>query len=277
LSPPSPQAELRQVLDALERVERRQRMMGDLFVRAYWSALDDIEARIARPDDLLTCLACGEEFARAHGEAVATQCAFGGGRLERYRCPACGCIFGPAKCLRASQGVLDADTALLYEAYSESDGTAHELRAFRLLDPKPGGLYLNWGSGAWSRSIETLRGEGYDVWGFEPNVKPGSPFVARSRAEISARFDGIFSNNVLEHLSDPLAQFREFASLLKPGGRMAHATPCYEYFCAETRFHVFFPLGDAPQRLAARTGFDLVGAERDGDFDARVFQLRSAA
>jgi SAM-dependent methyltransferase len=261
----------RQILQRLDVIERRQRMASDFLVRAYWSALDEAEARSAAPTDQLQCLACGEAAPRAAHKVWTATCAFGGGRLERCQCPACGCIFGPQKCLRAAQGVLDADLALVYENYKESDGTAHEIRAFRLLDPKPGGLYLNWGCGAWSSAIETLRAEGYDVWGFEPNVEAASPFVARSRAEISAKFDGIFSNNVLEHMSDPHAQFQEFAALLKPGGRMVHATPCYEHLCADTRFHVFFPLGEAPARLAARSGFTLQGAVRDGGFDARIF------
>lgn len=29
--------------------------------------------------------------------------------------------------------------------------------------------FINWGSGAWSGSVERLRADGYDVWGFEPH------------------------------------------------------------------------------------------------------------
>jgi SAM-dependent methyltransferase len=95
--------------------------------------------------------------------------------------------------------------------------------------------------------------------------------VARRREEISARFDGIFSNNVIEHLVDPAAQFREFHRLLKNGGRMAHASPCYAWSFAYSRFHVFFPLGEAAARLAERSGFTLSAAVDDGDFRVRVF------
>ncbi len=68
------------------------------------------------------------------------------------------------------------------------------------------------------------------------------------------------------------AQFRQFRALLKPGGRMVHATPCYEWLYAYTRFHVFFALGDSIEALAQRTGFRVIGAVRDGPFDARVFE-----
>jgi len=168
------------------------------------------------------------------------------GRLERLECPECGCVFGPLKYLRTPEALVSADYALLYSFYSEGDSTEEELRAFDLLKPTRDRLYLNWGSGAWSRSVEILRAQGYDVWGYEPNAQTDSPFVVRRREEVSARFDGIFSNNVIEHLFSPLDQFLDFRTLLKPDGRMVHASPCYEWSFAFTRFHVFFPLGEAP-------------------------------
>src|SRR5689334_8652958 len=114
------------------------------------------------------------------------------------------------------------------------------LRAFEALRPRRDGVYLNWGPGARSASVERRRARGHDVWGYEPHADVDSPFVARRREEISARFDGIFSNNVIEHLVDPAAQFREFHHLSKNGGRMAHASPCYAWSFAYSRFHVFF-------------------------------------
>ncbi len=105
----------------------------------------------------------------------------------------------------------------------------------------------------------------------EPHAEVGCPFVVRRRDELSARFDGIFSNNVIEHLVDPAARFRDFHAISKPGGRMAHASPCDAWSFAYTRFHVFFPLGEAPARLAERSGFKLSAALDDGDFRVRVF------
>ncbi len=40
--------------------------------------------------------------------------------------------------------------------------------------------------------------------------------MVRSKGEISAKFDAIFSNNVIEHFLDPVAQFNEFRTYLKP-------------------------------------------------------------
>ena len=85
---------------------------------------------------------------------------------------------------------------------------------------------------------------------------------------ISAKFDGIFSNNVLEHFPQPLESFQDMRSCLRPGGAMAHATPCYEWSYAHTRFHVFFPLGRSAAALAQRSGFHVATRIDDGELSA---------
>ncbi len=202
---------------------------------------------------------------------------FAGGRLERLECPSCGCVFGPLKYLKLPPTLIAADYRLLYAHYQEGDSTEAELRAFELLEPKKGELYLNWGSGGWSRSVEILRDRGYDVWGYEPNAASTSAFVVKSRAEISARFHGIFSNNVIEHFLSPVAQFQDFHGILTPNGRMVHASPCYRWSFAFTRFHVFFPLANAPMALGARTGFDAQVAADEDAFRAFVFRRKAEA
>ena len=251
----------------LAKLEARYEALSGLLQPAFWTLLDRLYKRLGpeRPPRL-ACDASGPFALRQE------QCIFGGGALERLECLDCGCVFGPLKYLELPPELIEADYRLLYQSYSEGDSTEQELRAFRALDPRPGGLYLNWGSGAWSGSVEQLRAEGFDVWGYEPFAQTSGPYLVKSRGEISAKFDGIFSNNVIEHLVDPADQFHDFGRVLKPGGRMAHASPCYDWRYAFSRFHVFFPMGEAPERLAARTGFSVVGREDDGDFRMRLFE-----
>jgi 2-polyprenyl-3-methyl-5-hydroxy-6-metoxy-1,4-benzoquinol methylase len=109
------------------------------------------------------------------------------------------------------------------------------------------------------------------VWGYEPTAEAGREFVATRREAISARFDGIFSNNVIEHFRDPIAQFKEFHSLLNERGMMAHSSPCYEYRYSFTRFHTLFLLGRSPDVLAERTGFKVINRIQEGEYIPYVF------
>ena len=232
---------------------------------AVWAALDGSYA-VSLPGREIRCIICDHAALHGDWETVEDECMFGGGRLVRYRCPSCDCIFGPMKFLDLTEAFVALDYRMLYAHYSESDSTDDEIRTFRSIDPRPGATYLDWGcGGAWSRTIDTLRAEGFDVWGYEPSAPDAGDFVVNHRGQISARFDGIFSNNVIEHFRDPVATFRDFHSLLKDGARMAHSSPCYDYACASTRFHSLFLLGRSPDVLAERTGFRVVGRERDND------------
>jgi SAM-dependent methyltransferase len=261
--------------DAIARVallEERQRLLRDVVVRGFWQTLDRLDD-LTLAERSLTCPVCDRSEPHDTLQTRTDHCAFGGGRLERYLCPRCGCVFGPAKYLELDQDLIDADYALLYSEYSEGDSTAEEIRAFHSLNPRPGGLYLNWGCGRWTRTIPILRAQGYDVWGYDPSAPPvGSGFIATRRDAISAQFDGIFSNNVVEHMVRPVDEFRYFHSILAPGGRMAHASPCYHYRYSSTRFHVVFLTGNSPNVLAERTGFRVMAREEEGEFANVVYE-----
>ena len=242
--------------------------------RHLWSTIDELYDRIL-PDSVLTCIVCDHSDRRTGFALHHDQCVFGGGKLERYECPDCGCIFGSKKYLDLSEAAVDADYRFLYSRYSESDSTANELRTFQSLMPEKDGLFLDWGcGGAWSKTIASLRTDGWDVWGYEPSAPVPGDHVVNNRAEISARFNGIFSNNVIEHFRTPVDAFRDFHGLLVDGGTMAHSSPCYEKNYTFTRFHTLFLTGRSPHVLAERTGFEVVDDIRDGEYINFVFRKR---
>lgn len=267
--PDEAQLELR-----LQRLEKGQKLLRAALTRSWWHAVDRLD-RLTLPSSELACPICGRVGRREDLERLVATCSFGGGELERYRCAGCGCIFGPRKVLELDRELLDLDYGILYADYAEGDCTDNEIRAFRALAPQHGLRYLNWGCGAWSRSIPLLRTEGYDVWGYDPCPGPEPrPFVVQSRTVISPGLHGLFSNNVIEHLLRPVEEFRYFHGLLAPGGMMAHATPCYEYAYAESRFHVVFLTGDSPFVLAERSGFRVAERVADGEFRLCLFERR---
>jgi len=241
-------------------------------VNPFWQEVDARYA-VTLPGRRMTCPICDRSEVRESLQMRIDQCAFGGGRLERYVCPGCGCIYGPAKYLDMDHGFIAADYAQLYATYAEGNTTQNEVRTFRALRPRQDGTYVNWGCGAWNQTINDLRAENYDVWGYEPSAQTShNEFVLQSKTRIPRPLAGLFSNNVIEHLTKPVEEFRYFHSILAPGARMAHATPCYHYVFSFTRFHVVFLTGDAPEVLAERTGFRVVAREEDGDFRNCVFE-----
>ena len=156
-----------------------------------------------------------------------------------------------------------------YRVFSEGDSTEQELRAFHALNPERDKKYVNWGSGAWSHSVEVLRAGGWQVFGYEPHgsASRGGDAILRSLDELIAlKPSGIYSNNVLEHLRHPIEELKTMSGLLPPGGMMSHATPCFEYRFEFTRFHLFFFLGRSRHFLADRAGLKMVDYVADGDF-----------
>ena len=257
--------------DRVARLERQQELVDGYFGAAFWRTLDQLYA-LTLPDRVLRCVVCGREAAWSRWEKLVDECMFGGGQLERYRCPACECVFGPQKYLDLDDGFVANDYRLLYSRYAESDSSEDEIRTFRSLKPEPGQLYLDWGcGGSWSPTVDRLRDEGQDVWGYEPSADAPGAFVVNRRGDVSAQFKGIFSNNVIEHFRDPITQFADFHAILREGGTMAHSSPCYELAYTNTRFHTLFLLGNSPHVLAERTGFTVVASEQDGEYRNMVF------
>lgn len=242
----------------------------------HWHLVDEIDSlRVA--SSTLTCELCRALMPRHQFAVLQTECEFGGGRLLRYRCPHCEVIFGAEKMLRLSPAQLGREYEAHYSVYSEGDSTEAEMRAFYALQPKREGCYVNFGAGAWSRSVALLRSEGWNVFAFEPHASAtagaAEDWLIRDWGQLMAsRFNGLFSNNVLEHFRYPVAELARLKGLLVPGGQMAHATPCYEYLYEYTRFHLFFYTGHSRHVLWQMAGLQEVGWEVDGHYMCSVTQ-----
>lgn len=233
-----------------------------------WQLIDLIEAQ-SPPSPALSCPLCGHQGESSAFARHTSHCIFEGGRLERHQCPQCDLIFGPDKMLRLTESQLASEYSCHYQVFAEGDSTDLETRAFLALNPSKQGLYLNWGAGAWSRTLDQLRAQGYQLHGYEPHGldAPAPPHIHTAPEQLAAlRFDGIFSSNVLEHLRHPVRELQHMAGLLKPGGILSHATPCFEYRYEFTRFHLFFFLGRSRQRLAEQAGLVIQDFLIDGDY-----------
>ena len=264
---------LNDILRRLEEIENHTALSDSYTVSSFWRIIDRLYDRLL-PDMIQKCIVCDFEGERGKFKIFVDKCIFGGGVLERYQCPQCECIFGPRKYLDLDEEFVDLDYRLLYSNYHESNSTENELQTFFSLEPQLDGLHMDWGCGAWGTTIQNLRDQNYDVWGYEPSAPITSGFIVNTRDQISAKFDTIFSNNVIEHFRNPIGQFKDFSSILKPGGKMAHSSPCYEYNYAYTRFHTLFLTGRSPYVLAERTGFKILNTIQKGEYINYVFGLK---
>lgn len=245
-----------------------------------WAMVDDLDRRMPRSDALI-CPLCGHRASGGAGSfrPLMSYCIFGGGDLLRHVCPACDLVFGPQKVLALSEHALAEEYDWHYRVYTEGDSTDQEVRAFHALNPRRDGVYLNWGAGDWSRTLDVLRAEGWNVMGFEPHPSGATPrpgVITDWQKLGTMRFDGIFSNNVLEHLRYPVRELRAMAELLASGGRLSHATPCFAYRYEFTRFHIFFYPGRSRDLLARQAGLVPVSFTEDGDFMNMVLAQAAA-
>lgn len=241
-----------------------------------WNLIHRIEA-MREPAHQLNCALCRHSAEVAAFAVHESQCIFEGGAIVRHQCPECDVIFGSAPMLALSAEELSREYELHYRVFAEGDSTEQELRAFYALDPDKNKKYVNWGSGAWSNTIDLLRAEGWQVYGFEPHgsaVGGGDAILTTMEQLEHLQPHGIFSNNVLEHLRHPVTELQVMASLLPPDGLMSHATPCFEYRFEFTRFHLFFFLGRSRSFLAREAGLQIQDYQAEGDFMNLVLSKR---
>ena len=254
--------ELKEELKAIEQDLLRHQ------ISTKWELMHRIE-RLREPAQALTCALCGHTAPAEAFTVFESACIFEGGEIIRHQCPQCDVIFGSSLMLSLSAEALTREYEWHYRVFSEGDSTEQELRAFYALNPERDKKYVNWGSGAWSRSIEVLRADDWQVFGFEPHGSASGEgdAILRSLDDLIAlKPDGIYSNNVLEHLRHPVDELKTMSSLLPAGGMMSHATPCFEYRFEFTRFHLFFFLGRSRAFLADQAGLKTVDYVADGDF-----------
>ena len=270
-------------LDTLHDLERRYQESDTLReyykrlvknqVRYYWNIRDMVaESRLRCAQ--IRCPVCELEQPESLFKSVRSSCTFGGGSLDRMQCPNCELVWGPMKIMELTEEEMALEYENHYTVYEEGDSTSNELRAFYELDPNPKGVYVNFGSGRWSRSGELLRAQGWKVLDYDPHslVSYGDlKYRFMSWGELARQqVDGVYSNNVLEHLRDPVGVLRSLATVVKKGGKMVHATPCWEYCYEFTRFHVMFYVGKSGRMVFENAGWEISSQTWDGEYRSVV-------
>lgn len=187
------------------------------------------------------------------------RCQFSKELLERYLCSNCDVIFGPLRLLNISPLDLKKEYDDLIESgHKGFDSTGRELKLFNLLEPKKDGIYLNWGTGGFTSTINKINELGYNMYGYDPFISSKLKHDKNINDLLSIKnikFDGIISNDVIEHIQRPIDEFLIMRKFLKPNGIMIHGTHCYKYCFEYSKFHLYFLQGKSIDFLCQNTGF----------------------
>jgi len=209
----------------------------------------------------MKCYICGNEINLTDCEVLQSHCQFRNIPLVRYKCPICHVVFGSIEMINSTPEQLREYHQAIYQTYTEMEPYGLESIAFNQVFTEPTGTYLNFGCGKYNNTTRHLRSMGYDVYSYEPfsSYDTEYEFLITDPNQLNNyKFDGIFSNNVLDHLQNPYETLCLLKSTLKnEKSTMCHKTDAYQYNIHWTSFHLFFFLDNSVQFLADRIGMKL--------------------
>lgn len=217
-----------------------------------WAAINAKETS-ALQSYIPTCPICGCRGIGSAFKEIRAQDMFHAGELIRYICSQCGVTFGPRKVLQLDDRELEHDYRDLYSYYKEGNTEPMEVELLQMLKMSKNEKYLLYGCRQ-NNVIKRLRVEGYQVYGFDPYAEEGEFLISNYSQLRHHTFKGIVSNNLLEHLKDPIKEIKLMTNLLSEDGQMIHATPCLDYTVEGTHYHLFFFTGRSLEEICKRTG-----------------------
>jgi hypothetical protein len=224
-------------------------------VKRRWQLIDKKYNSILKNRDV-ECPICNYNSNTKFLKKRYSKCIFNGGILERYECPYCNVIFGPLKMFDLTEEEFNNEYEEYHKIYKTKDHSKKEINTFMQMKPNKKGIYINYGSGSLSYTIEKLRKQKYKVFGYEPFTNVKSKFIISKKEELNkiVPIDGVFSNNLLEHLKNPISSLKEMSKAIKKNCKMSHSTPCYKYCYEFTRFHLFFFTGKSLDIICEKSG-----------------------
>jgi len=211
---------------------------------------------------VFSCLNCGGDRSRTFYEGCPDYYLGKPFRVDYVKCDRCGLV---------QQSPIPSDVSVFYEAYPvhREKSPLHNLARRLIMSASyadasafpEGAVVLDYGCGdGWY--LDSLRGRGFTLLGFEPNAEHSESLSARLDLPVfgdagalveqyAGGVDIVTMHFVLEHVTDLHSTFADVAKLLKPGGRFL----CLEFSTVDVpgldriydlfSFKVIPPLGRA--------------------------------
>jgi hypothetical protein len=203
----------------------------------------------------VTCIVCNHtqekvEVIRAKGKI------FTSNDVIRVKCENCSSIFGPISIIKTEN--LEYYYKLAYSFFKEGDTSGMQRDVLLALKPTKSGKYLNYACGiVWGTHLQRLIDTyNFDIYGYDFTIKDPTDRLL-NKLDDSMVFDGLGSNNYIEHIQKPYDQFREWNRMLKIGATMVHQG-CFAYDIGFTPFHILYLSEKGLKIICEKTGFELL-------------------
>jgi len=225
-----------------------QQTLHKIFHQHYLEDLEHIKAPV-------TCNICNHTQEKVE-TIIAKGAIFTNSDLIRIKCENCSSIFGPISILKSEN--LGYYYDLAYSFYVEGETAGMQRDVLLALKPTKTGKYLNYACGiVWDRALRHfINIYDFDVYGYDFTIKEPNDRLF-NKIDDSMIFDGLCSNNYIEHLQKPYKQFCEWNRMLKVGANMVHQG-CFGYDVGFTPFHILYLSEKGLKIICEKTGFELL-------------------
>lgn len=233
-------------------------------------------SKLKQPDiKLLKCLICQYQNELSTFKMIKANDIFNCGEIIRYQCPECDVIFGDLRVLLMDSDELGKDYQDTYSYMQEGDVFNNILNALFHFDylMNKEWTYLDYACGH-NRVIKHLQAEGYQIVGYDKFVPVVDGMIHSLE---SKKFDVIFSNNFIEHLTNPIEEIKEIITHLNPNGLLVFISDVIDEYTVEyTHFHTFFYLNRSFPLLCRKLNLALINSKNFGNYKMRVLKLIEA-
>lgn len=257
--------------DKLEELQEENRQVAIFSLQTSFECkeYEDIPSRE------LVCPICETKIKCTNDNIVVSRNFWDTGEIKRIKCTSCQLIYGPLSVINKDPKRLSEDYKILYSHYKEGETHIYQRMAFEALEGVKEKKYLNFACGAWKDGINELIKDGWDVYGYEPNLPFQHKHIKQKMTELDdMEFGGLFTHNFIEHIQDPVNMFATWNKMLKIGDKMVHSSACFKWKFDFSNFHIFFFLGESLNILAKRTGFKVLGyTEYEPENDAKYTRI----